>query len=223
MPQTEYPAATNLELVLTSRVTIKAQTLDPADCTLDDFRQDCQFVDDGVAESRYVANFEGYTIRFRHGVRGELVNKSGISTGANAMSGMLQTQSGIKIRQWPGPDFIVDDDIMIRQDENRSGTMCPLAARPVFKLRLLLHVTLRAFCTHPLANSLAAACVSMVGRNDNAVQLLRSNLLHTQPTRASQVTLSRYENCSKPLESTLTMTIAPKVKFLPVMMASTCL
>ena len=96
------------------------QTAEPTGCTLEKWDKDCKFTEtEGTAvESRYIANYEDFTIRFRHGVRGELVNKSGVSTGFDPMAGTLQTQTGRVLREWPGDDFVGQ-----RQDVNRSG-MC---------------------------------------------------------------------------------------------------
>ena len=42
---------------------------------------DCEYVQDAPAVPSFIYNFESFTVRIRHGVRGQQVNKEGVSTG----------------------------------------------------------------------------------------------------------------------------------------------
>eukprot|EP00729_Bicosta_minor_P002444 gene2444-16107_t len=97
----EYPAPTNAELVLTSRVSISTETAAEG-CT---------------SAASFIYNFEDFTIRIRHGVRGQQVNKEGISTGDGAIPGKLVDGAGNKIRFWPDPQPFVGQP----QNQSRSG------------------------------------------------------------------------------------------------------
>lgn len=121
----EYPTSSNLELAITSRVTISSETVnDPATCTETNWPPTCEYIDDGAGEeSFYIAGFEGYTIRIRHGCRGQIVDRQGVSTGEDAMSGKLVSTSGKTLRFWPDETPFAGQP----QDDTRSGDIISVA------------------------------------------------------------------------------------------------
>ena len=97
---TQYPAPTNLELVLTSRVSIEQQNATEG-CTLAAWSSDCKYTPQAPGEiTSFIRNFENFTLRIRHGVRGQHSNKEGASTGESSLSGELVGLSGNVIRTW---------------------------------------------------------------------------------------------------------------------------
>jgi hypothetical protein len=122
----EYPPASNSEMSITSRVNITRQVATEG-CNSTVWADGCEWENDQTVPEvlgQYVANLENFTLRIRHGTRGEKIPTQGTSTGLNSISGVLKDmESGDVIRRWP------DDELYYGQSQgkDRSGDILALS------------------------------------------------------------------------------------------------
>mmetsp|Transcript_35742 Transcript_35742/g.93460 ORF Transcript_35742/g.93460 Transcript_35742/m.93460 type:complete len:490 (-) Transcript_35742:181-1650(-) len=106
---TVYQVGLATSVALVSRVGIKSQ----ARCALDVFNSACTSTSVDTDETMYyIAGIEHFTLRFRHGVAGQIVDVSGQNVGPSRMTGSLVNKDNDKVTVAvsndagdPGTDF----------------------------------------------------------------------------------------------------------------------
>eukprot|EP00037_Helgoeca_nana_P032851 m.415631 g.415631 ORF g.415631 m.415631 type:complete len:432 (-) comp29704_c0_seq1:174-1469(-) len=121
--QAEYPPSQSKEIAVTTRATVTRQTT-LAECTYQSWDETCVWTE-GASAAQFVDRAEGYTIRIRHGVRGQVVNKQGVNTGKNAMSGSLidPNDPTTSILSWPNNNSPLPG----QSSDDRTGDIIPLS------------------------------------------------------------------------------------------------
>lgn len=126
--QTEYPPASNSEMSLTTRVNVTREIVSREGCNATHWDDDCSWIvdpDTPEIKGQYVANLEEFTIRIRHGTRGQKVGIQGASTGDKSISGKLRNMdTGETIRYWPDDTWY---PFNASQGTDRSGDIMSIA------------------------------------------------------------------------------------------------